>query len=192
MSKAGDQYRASYQQTMDQRLSSRVIGSISNPRLTVYGGCFAFVGLVLVILPMFISLGSPIGLTIAGGIFLLFGGALAGYRQEMILYIDRYEIVSGILPFVKRWKGENSSITHLDFGREVLYTGRFRNTPTTCFTTWVCVRELTSPPMRFEALNAPEAFFTESEARKYTDRLAERLKVQVKIREGVRDMKTGQ
>jgi hypothetical protein len=192
MSKAGDQYRASYQQALDQRLSARVIGSISNPRLTVYGGLFAFIGLILVVMPMVISMGSPMGPWIAGGIFLLFGGALAGYRQEMVLYIDRWEIVSGILPFVKRWTGENSSITHLDFGREVLYTGRFKNTPTTCFTTWVCVRELTSPPMRFEALNAPEAYFSEAEARKYTDRLAERLKVQVKLREGVRDMKNGQ
>ena len=192
MSKAGDLYRASYQQAMDQRLSARVIGSISNPRLTVLGGCFAFVGLVLFILPLVLQMGSPMGPWIAGGLFMLFGGALAGYRQEMVLHIDRYEIVSGILPFVKRWTGESTSITHLDFGREVLYTGRFRNTPTTCFTTWVCVRELTSPPMRFEAMNAPEAFFNEAEARKYTDRLAERLKVQVKHREGVRDMKSGQ
>ena len=191
MSSKQETIRSSYKASMEQRLNATVIGSISKPRLTKYGLAFAAIGAILLLLPAVMTLTSPFGPYVIGSVVLLVGLGIASYRQEMVLGLDRWEIVSGFVPFAKRWSGEFAGLTHLDFGRETLHTGRFAQIEGVYFTTWVCVRDLTAPTMRFEAMSAPEAYFSESEARAYADRLAARLKIGLKVRENVRDMGTG-
>ena len=191
MTKFRDFYRAAYRKAIDTRLRAPDVGNISKPRLTVFGVCFACFGLFLFVLPTLSPGDSPIGIRVAGGLILVFGLAMVGYRNEMVLRSEGWELTTGFLPFAKRLKGEYSSISYIDFGREVIYSGKFRNTPKTCFSTWFCVAEKNAPPIRFELMNAPEEVFSEVEAREYVDRLATRLNVKVKVREGIRDVKHG-
>ena len=191
MASLQDTIRSNYKEVMEQRLNGRVIGSISKPRLTKYGLALAAVGAILLLLPSVMQMTSPFGPYVIGSVVLLVGLGIASYRQEMVLGLDRWEIISGFVPFAKRWSGEFAGLTHLDFGRETLHTGRFAQIEGVYFTTWICVRDLTAPTMRFEAMSAPEAYFSEHEARAYADKLAAKLKIGIKVRENVRDMGTG-